>query len=171
MSPNQWGPQVWKLFHVLAESVHESIYPSLKATLFSYIRNICAYLPCPDCASHATSILSQINPAQYDTKDGLINTIYLFHNAVNKSLGKPLFKKEGLAVYKSMHIVPVVKNFSIVYTQTTKGNMKLANQNYHRSVVAKNFIQWMNTTMPHFLPIPVPVPVPSPIVEEEPIVE
>jgi len=173
MSPNQWGPQVWKLFHVLAETVHESEYSSLKASLFSYIRNICANLPCPDCASHATTMLSQTNSAQYDTKTGLIQTIYLFHNAVNKSLGKPLFKKENLAIYKTMHIVPVVKNFSIIFTQSTKGNMKLINQTYHRTILTQHFIRWINMNISKFLPIPPPIPIPPETVEpaEQPMEE
>ena len=154
MRPNEWGPHVWKLFHVLAESIHESDYPTVRTSLFEYIKSICAYLPCPDCAAHATAILSRVNPAQYDTKEGLINTLYLFHNAVNKSLNKPLFKKEDLAKYKNMHIIPVVKNFSIVYTQSAKGNMKLVNQSYHRNVIMQGFSQWMNANMPKFLPVP-----------------
>jgi hypothetical protein len=153
MSPNEWGPQVWKLFHVLAESVHESDYHSIKETLLAHIKNICAYLPCPDCASHATDILNRLNPAQYNTKEGLINTMYLFHNTVNKTLNKPLFKKEDMTKYKTMHIIPVIKNFSIIYTQSTKGNMKLVNQNFHRGLILQNFTQWMNANMSKFLPM------------------
>jgi hypothetical protein len=60
MSPQVWGPPIWILFHTLAEKINESDYSRIGLELYGYIRQICNYLPCPDCSQHATRFLSTV---------------------------------------------------------------------------------------------------------------
>ena len=58
MSINKWGPAVWLLFHTIVEKIKEPDNTRICRELFYQIQNICKFLPCPDCASHATSNLA-----------------------------------------------------------------------------------------------------------------
>jgi hypothetical protein len=54
MTTEQWGPYIWKLFHVLAGNMKEESFQTIGRELLSFIKRICANLPCPDCSRHAT---------------------------------------------------------------------------------------------------------------------
>ena len=40
MSPNDWGPPTWNLFHTLADTVKEDKYPTISAQLYGFINQI-----------------------------------------------------------------------------------------------------------------------------------
>jgi hypothetical protein len=62
----KWGEPIWNLFHVLAEKVKEETFANIREELLNIIYTICANLPCPDCANHATTYMNNIN---YSYKD------------------------------------------------------------------------------------------------------
>ena len=97
--PEVWGPPVWTLFHALAENINESYYKMIASGLFGLIRRTCLYLPCPECSRDATNILNNVNPQSIQTKQGLINTLYLFHNQVNSKKKKMLFNFSQISKY------------------------------------------------------------------------
>ena len=73
MSPPEiWGPATWTLFHTLAEHMNdESIIPQL----FNNIKQICMFLPCPECSKDATQMLSQIDINKIKSKEQLISNV------------------------------------------------------------------------------------------------
>ena len=150
MSPNTWGPFVWKLFHVLVCNIKDSEYNKLKGEIFSQIKNICTALPCPDCSTHATQFLSKITPHNYDTKEKMINLFYNFHNIVNKKKNKPIYEYKDLDKYKDYKLLNVVNEFAPVYTNSTKGNLKLLTQNFQRKNILSNFRAWILTNLNNF---------------------
>lgn len=141
MSPQVWGPSIWTLFHTFAEKINESDYSKIGLELYGYIRQICGYLPCPECSQHATRFLASVKTDNVRTKDGLIKILYIFHNVVNTKKKKPLYPFENLDIYKSKNIVYVFNNFINSY-KTSTGNMKLITDSFQRQMILKNFRKW-----------------------------
>ena len=131
-----WGPPVWTLFHVLATKINENDYTRLIPQLFGLIKRICNFLPCPDCAEHATRFLASVTSSQIDTKRKFINMLYVFHNMVNTRKSKPLFNYDKINNYNNIPIMPALYNFTAVYN--TKGNMKLLAEAFQRQLVIKD---------------------------------
>jgi formylmethanofuran dehydrogenase subunit E-like metal-binding protein len=139
MSPEKWGPPIWTLFHTLIEKVNENDKIIIQE-LFYHIKRICRYLPCPECSQHATRFLDNIKADNIKTKEGLRNTMYIFHNVVNVRKKKPLYKFENISNNKDRNIINVFNNF-IFYYKTT-GNMKLIADSFQRQLITQNFRNW-----------------------------
>jgi hypothetical protein len=149
MSPiERWGPATWTLFHVLAEKVSADAYPTLRGALFSWVYRICSGLPCPDCAAHAKEFLSKLDPQKLLTKDDFRNTLYIFHNVVNRRKGKPVFPVAGLARYQYMPIAQICNTFAQTYH--TKGNMSMLSESFYRQILLDQFRPWMMMHIKHF---------------------
>ena len=148
MSPNQWGPPIWMLFHTMAEKVKEESYPVIGQQIFAVISQICNNLPCPECTTHAKIFLSKVKPNQLKNKNDLKNLLYVFHNAVNARKNKPPYKYEDLEKYKTAITINVFNNF--VRNYNTKGNMKLLSDTFHRSRLSLSLRKWFMTNMNHF---------------------
>jgi hypothetical protein len=136
-----WGPAVWNLFHTLAEKIKEDQYPIIGGQLFGFIRRICANLPCPDCAEHATQFMNRIQFRQIKTKTDFKNMLWYFHNAVNKRKVKPMYPMNDLAIYADYNLVYVFNQF--VATYQTKGNMKLLAETFQRRIVVNDLKKWL----------------------------
>lgn len=148
MSPTEWGPPTWTLFHTLTEKIKEESYPQIGFQLFSYICRICYILPCPDCSQHARDFLAKIKPEHVKTKDGLRNLMYMFHNVVNKRKNKPMYNSQDLAKYKELNIITVYNKFISIYKTT--GNMKLLAESFQRKMLVSDFKKWMTSNYHHF---------------------
>ncbi len=148
MSPNEWGPPTWTMFHTFIEKMKEESFSLIGPQLFSYIFRICTYLPCPECSQHAKKFLSNVNPAGLKTKDDMRNLFFVFHNIVNKRKNKHMFNLENLEKYKSIGLVASFKSFSEVYH--TKGNMNLIAESFQRKMILDSFTQWLKINIIHF---------------------
>jgi hypothetical protein len=146
--PEIWGPPVWCLFHTLAEKVNEDEFKKLFPQMFHFVTRISAYLPCPDCANHATQHFSKIKPQQITCKKDFKNMLYIFHNMVNTRKKKPLYNYADMEKYKNMNIVQVYNRFTSVYH--TKGNMQMLSDSFQRQFIVKDFRKWMLNNMQHF---------------------
>jgi hypothetical protein len=146
--PEVWGPPIWTLFHTLVEKVNEKYYHLIYQQLFNTIKQICAFLPCPECSNDATIFLSKIKIQNLNTKINFKNMLYLFHNHVNRKKNKPLFNFSNMNVYKNKNLVLVIKNFISVYN--TKGNMRLLTESFQRQFVINNFRKWLIKNLPFF---------------------
>ena len=158
--PEVWGPAIWILFHTLSEKVSEQAYPFIKGQLFTQIRRICSFLPCPECSADATNFLAKINVNDLKTKIEFRNTFYLFHNWVNAKKRKPLFNYSKLESYNNYGIIPVINNFISKYN--TKGNMKFIAESFQRQLIVGEFKSWFTKTILAFRP---PQNIPSHIPE------
>ena len=149
MSPEEWGPPIWTLFHTLAEKIKEESFPIIGRALFAHIYKISSFLPCPECSQHAKAFLGKIHPNKLQTKTDLKNILYVFHNVVNRRKKKPMCPVDRLnGLYEKRHLHQVVNHFLSVYN--TKGNMNLIMESFHRQFVVKSFKTWIVKHIEHF---------------------
>ena len=121
-----WGPATWILFHTLAEKVKEDKFTIIKYQLISFVKQICTSLPCPDCAQHATQLLSQYkNYHLIKTKEDFKLFLFNFHNMVNARLKVPPASKEMLDKYKTTVFQQVFEFWYINFKVASGGNNKL----------------------------------------------
>jgi Erv1 / Alr family len=94
MTPETWGPHVWRLLHLLADvSDRRDIYPLWN----TFMRNTALAIPCQKCQIHMKDYLVHhtFMPKDWqklsadDTRQRIRVWIHEFHNAVNARLGKP----------------------------------------------------------------------------------
>ena len=150
MSPNEWGPPIWTLFHTLAEKIKEEHFQKITPELFFFIKRICSSLPCPECSQHATQFLSRIRVNEIKTKIDLRNLLYIFHNIVNRRKQKPLFNVSELSTkYGNNKIIDVYNNFISVYK--TKGNMRLLADSFQRNLIVNDFRKWIIINLRSFI--------------------
>jgi hypothetical protein len=150
MKPEIWGPAIWNLFHTLAEKINESDYDKIGIELYNYIKQICYYLPCPDCSQHAKRFLSGVKIENISTKEGLKKLLYIFHNVVNSRKKKNLYSFENLENYKSKNIIQIFNKFIHCYKSST-GNMKLITDSFQRQMILTNFKKWFLTNYKSFM--------------------
>ena len=165
-APEIWGPAVWNLFHTLIEQLNEDAYQVIAPQMYSQFVKICKFLPCPDCAADATNFLAKVNLSNINSKVQFRNTFYLFHNWVNARKRKPLFNYGNILIYSKYNIIVVINKFLSVYH--TKGNMKMLNESFQRSLIVSTFKSWVTSVIGAFMPNP---PKPVEEVKEEPIIQ
>lgn len=145
-----WGPATWTLFHTLAEKVNDENFNELKTDLFSFIKRICFNLPCPDCAAHATQIISKINADSFANKQQLKMFLLNFHNSVNARVGKRHFTVEEMnSKYSRANTFVVVPYFIKVYSHRNT-NVRLLINSFHKDILIKDFIKWMRENSSKF---------------------
>ena len=148
MTTDQWGPHIWKLFHVLAGNIKEESFHIIGRDLLNFIKRICSNLPCPDCSKHATLFLNRLNPTLIRNKRDLIITLFIFHNSVNQRKDKPIASEIILLQYNNENIFNVYNNFIRVFH--TNRNTKLLADNLHRKFIVKEFKTWFLNNIKHF---------------------
>jgi len=136
VSKKEWGNALWKFFHVLPGKINETnCSPQIIKSIFLYIKNICRVLPCPICSQHATDLLAKVNENHCTTKKALKDTLYVFHNHVNKKNNTKLYAYENLKEYDKHNIIQVynhmisnlihVNNFASMSDNLTRKNLLL----------------------------------------------
>ena len=141
MSPPEiWGPATWTLFHTLAEHMNdESIIPQL----FNNIKQICMFLPCPECSKDASIMLNQIDINKIKTKQSFIDLLFVFHNMVNKKKHKRVLGNyaEIQTRYETQDLLVVFNTFLAAYNTT--GNFKLMAEEGQRKLIRSSFGKWL----------------------------
>ena len=168
-APEIWGPAVWNLFHTLIEQLNEDSYQAIAPQLYSQFVRICKLLPCPDCASDATNFLAKVNLTHIKSKVEFRNTFYLFHNWVNARKRKQLFNYGNILIYSKYNIIVVINKFLSVYH--TKGNMKMLNESFQRSLIVSTFRSWFTSVIGAFTPPPKVQQSIAIEVKEEPVIQ
>lgn len=142
-SKDAWGSATWTLFHTLAEKVKDENFNDVKTDLLTYIKRICANLPCPDCAAHATQFIAKLTPEHFATKQNFKLFLFHFHNSVNVRTNKRPFTVEELnAKYSRANTFVVVPHFIKVYSYRNT-NIRLLVNSFHKDILIKDFIKWM----------------------------
>ena len=150
--PEVWGPPIWTLFHTLIEKLNPNLYQLVIPSMFSIIKGICRYLPCPDCSDHASKFLNKLNLNNYKTKNDFKNMLYLFHNLVNARKRKGLFNYTNIDKYSKLNINKVIHDFFKHYN--TKGNLRLLTESFQRNIIKQQFIKWYYHYAKAFVNIP-----------------
>ena len=146
--PEVWGPPIWLFFHTITAKVKDGLDINVYKGLFRIIKTICKNLPCPTCSSDATQFLSKINEDVINSKQKLINNIYIFHNYVNKKNKKQLFNYNKILNYNQVDLAGVIRQFIRAYN--TSGNMNLLNESFQRQLAVKEFRRWMRSNITAF---------------------
>ena len=142
-SKDTWGPSTWTLFHTLAEKVKDAHFNDLKSELLQYVKRICANLPCPDCAAHATNFISKLTSDQFATKQNFKLFLFHFHNSVNMRTKKQPFTVEELnSRYSRANTFVVVPHFIKVYSHRNT-NVRLLVNSFQKDIMIKEFIKWI----------------------------
>ena len=149
MSPNTWGPPTWLFLHTLAQNIKDSQFSKIKEDIIQSIIFMCRYLPCPTCATHAIQFWNSIDRQRIRNKRDLINVLFMFHNTVNKRVGKPRF------IYDSLPLVYGNKNIIVTFNECartfhTKGNMKLVADAMHRRRALEHMRKCIIQNAQHF---------------------
>ena len=152
MKKQVWGNATWYLFHTLAYKLKPE-FSSEVSTIFNHIKSICNNLPCPDCQSHATQFLAQVNvPVIISSKENLINFLHAFHNNVNKRIGNREFSKiEHDKVYSRAITNNVIKHFLSIMDQNIN-NEKLMMLSFHRKRHVSIIRQYFTNNIHKFNP-------------------
>jgi hypothetical protein len=147
-----WGKPIWFLFHTLAQKVKSESFPIVREGLLNIIYSICANLPCPVCSNHAVEYFNKINFNNIKSKEELIQTLYVFHNEVNKKKKFDMFsftdleKKYGSAVTKNI-ILHFMYNF-----EKKNYNAKTMHNEFHKKNLINTLKVWLNDNFIHFDP-------------------
>lgn len=146
--PEVWGPPIWMFFHTITSKIKDGLDVNVYKGLFRIIKAICKNLPCPTCSADATQFLSNINEDVINSKQKLINHIYIFHNFVNKKNKKTLFNYNKILNYNQLDLAVTIRQFIRAYN--TSGNMNLLNESFQRQLTIKEFRRWMRANINAF---------------------
>lgn len=148
MSPNQWGPPTWIFMHTLAEKIKDSSYPAIGKQLIHFLTSICKNLPCPECSQHAKEFWAKVKVQNINSRQDLVSLLFVFHNMVNRRKGLKPFKYEDLQYYKTRGVIETFNIFARNFT--TRGNMNLINESFHRNMMLSNLRTWLMNNIQHF---------------------
>ena len=138
-----WAVPTWLFLHTLAANLPEHTYNNIKADVLMQIKNICAVLPCPDCAKHATEYLSGLTVKHIPTKESLKVVLWRFHNVVNVQTKKPIFPIEQMVIYERSNLAVMYNMFLTEFTRPVR-NPKLLMDVLSRDRIIVNFKVWMH---------------------------
>ena len=124
----RWGTPTWYFFHTLAEKIHTEHFRKNKKEFIDLIITICNNLPCPICKDHSMKYIRKSNIYKIQTKEEMKNYLYVFHNWVNKKLGKSEPSLSILNLYKKMDFMKVYKFFIQEF--------------FKSNALSKNFFKW-----------------------------
>lgn len=147
--PEVWGPPIWIFFHTITTKIKDDLDGNVYKGLFIIIKTICKNLPCPACSADATIFLSKINEDGINTKQKLINNIYIFHNYVNNKTKKKLFNYNMVSNYTQLDLAQTIRQFIKAYH--TSGNMNLLNESFQRQMTVKELRRWMRSNIKAFV--------------------
>jgi len=134
--------------HTLAAKIKENSFPIIGQKLILVLIQICNNLPCPECAQHARQFWNKVNTANISNKNDLINLLFVFHNMVNKRKQYPPFKYDNLKYYETRNVIQTYNIFSRNFT--TRGNMNLINESFHRNMMLASLRSWLMGNISHF---------------------
>ena len=147
--PMRWGAPTWMFFHTLAEKVRDDQFPLIRVPLLNMVSNVCANLPCPDCAKHAREYMSKINFNAIRTKDDFKDLFFVFHNVVNERKGFPIADKTELDKYANYSLVSVITNF-MYYFENRHMSPRLMADDFSRRKVAHEIKKWLSENITAF---------------------
>ena len=147
---DNWGPTCWIFFHCLAERVKDESFKEMIPIIISFIKDICAILPCPDCRLHATHIINNYKFFHLiRKKEDLKNFVFEFHNLVNSRTGKSIQNKLILEQYKKYDFRKATADWYNHFTVHTY-DVKLIWEKKERNKVRSEILRILNNNIQHF---------------------
>jgi hypothetical protein len=145
-----WGEPTWFFFHTIAHKIKPEYFASIRLDFLNLCATICNNLPCPNCSSHATQYIKNVNFNSIQTKEQMKMLFYNFHNSVNTRKGYALFPLSELdSKYENANLVSVIQKFLFYFEEKHRG-MRLVIHQMHRDRVTINVKQWLFTHLDKF---------------------
>jgi hypothetical protein len=146
----KWGQPTWFLFHTLAEKIKPEHFAAVRVELLNNINVICANLPCPNCAKHASTYMAGVNFNAIQTKDDLRVLMYRFHNEVNRKKGFPLFNYDDLTPqYEKANTVAVIHHF-MSHFEDKHSSIRMIADDLHRARLSSLLKSWFSRNIGYF---------------------
>lgn len=103
VEPTIFGPHLWKSIHYIAIGAPKKFNNNDKQNYKTFFKNLEYWLPCDICSEHYKKNKTLLNINDYlESNETLFEYTFLFHNIVNKMLGKRELKyDEALKLYTS----------------------------------------------------------------------
>lgn len=151
MSKKVWGNATWYLFHTLAEKLRPE-HSREAPRLLSLMINLCSYLPCDDCSTHARNNLKRANTRKVRDKESLKKFLWEFHNVVNRQLRKREFSyAECTNKYKQARTNNIIVYFNRSFINATRTN-KLVLGAHTRDQTKASFMNYIHRNIYKFYP-------------------
>jgi hypothetical protein len=146
----KWGEPTWFLLHTLAHKIKDENFQQLKPELLNLITNICANLPCPTCSEHAMQYIKTNPFYSIQSKQGLKDMLFKFHNDVNTLKGFAQFNYEDLDTkYDSANTINIIKNFMFYFKDKSYSIRMIAND-MHRGRLINMLNAWFSLNIQYF---------------------
>jgi len=146
----KWGEPTWFLFHTLAHKIKDEQFQQIRIELLKLISSICANLPCPICAEHADHFIKSNPYYSIQTKQGLKDLLFKFHNEVNVRKGFEIFDYSNLDTkYNSANTINIINNFMHFFKDKSHSIRMIAND-MHRSRLMTQLNSWFNANIQYF---------------------
>ena len=126
----------------MVAQIPEQKYQALKQELLNQVKTICAVLPCPDCAQHASAYMKGVELKHVPTKEAFKVVLWRFHNTVSARIGKPIFPLEKMYVYERANLNVMYSAFITEFSKPSH-NPKLMMDTMARNTVIAKFKTWM----------------------------
>ena len=91
ISPNLWGPHLWKFMHLFTLSYPNEPTEDEKDIAYNFFTSIQTILPCEKCRYNFKNHLETLTEEVLDSNENLVKWLFDIHNEVNKATGKPIF--------------------------------------------------------------------------------
>jgi hypothetical protein len=138
-----WGAPTWYFFHTLAAKIKPEYFEEHKPQILQIISNICNNLPCPSCTEHAKQYIQKLNTNMINSKNDLIQFLFVFHNNVNERKRKPIFSYDDLIEkYKTANLINIATNF-LYYFKMEHHAVRMIADGMHRKRTATNIQIWL----------------------------
>ena len=148
----KWATPTWFLLHTLAHKVKSESFSIVSAKLSHFLFSICLNLPCPICAKHAESFLSNVLSFNFTNKEQLVSLFFNFHNHVNASKNLPLFPLSELEPkYENAVTINIINHFFQFFNEK-QYNVGMITNNMHRERLIRSFKIWLNDNLKYFDP-------------------
>ena len=90
LSKSLWGPELWDVLHAMSFAYPQHPNMKQKVDAWNFFNALTTMLPCKMCGKHCKEFINN-NPPNVENGDELSKWLWMFHNAVNKRLGKEEF--------------------------------------------------------------------------------
>ena len=118
MRPSVWGPILWHTMHIISLGYPNEPDESTRQAAASFYRSLSFLIPCPICREHYTKQM-QTSPPATESKQALVEWVFMIHNQVNKKLGKVEISFDAFQAhmeslsYESSTVVPITTGICI----------------------------------------------------------
>lgn len=99
-----WGTPMWTFIHTFTIKVNEVFFIRNIQKIINTMNIIIDCIPCEHCKNHALKYIRKNNMKQIKNKQQFINYFLIFHNDVNKQLGKQAFNLDVNNIYSNNNV-------------------------------------------------------------------